>query len=71
MTYTEKKFRSFNARVRDYTCSGYEWTCEGMTFSAMYGIPIYREGLDPMEAYILPCEEALRNMHYASIKILG
>lgn len=98
MPYIEKKFRSCNARVRDYTQSGeemfdlisyssfvarlhyvkgawrlmllpkwkysittqshirkfvedvtgYKWTCEGMAFSAMYGIPIYHEGLEPM-----------------------
>ena len=51
--------------------TGYCITCADMSFSAECSIPIYREGLEPMEAYILPCEEALRNMHYASIKILG
>lgn len=105
MNYTEKKFRSCNARIRDYTESGEEmfdlisyssfvarlhyvkgawrlmllprWkysittqshirkfvkdvTGYELTFSAMNGIPIYSEGLEPMEVYILPCEEALR-----------
>lgn len=121
MMHEEKKFRSCNARIRDYTESGeemfdlisyssfvarlhfvkgawrlmllprwkysvttqshirkfvedvtgYRITCADMAFSAECSIPIYREGLEQMEAYILPCEEALRNMHYASIKILG
>ena len=63
---TQSHIRKFVEEV-----TGYCITCADMSFSAECSIPIYREGLEPMEAYILPCEEALRNMHYASIKILG
>lgn len=63
---TQKHIRKF---VEDVT--GYIITCADMSFSAECGLPIYREGLPPIDVERYSCEKALENVTFGTITILG